>query len=114
MVPGCSSIPGSLTQQDGTGWRGLEKRAKAKVQMEFFCPLWKQARGRVRAWLGGTGGRQGVLLTRLSASGFGATDHPAWFCSFSSSFPGPGQPQGTELSWTDTCVPGIAFPTTSF
>lgn len=49
-MPSC--IPGSLPHQDGTAGNGLEKHAKAKVQMEFLSSLETDLRGRVRAWLG--------------------------------------------------------------
>lgn len=83
-----------------------------------FCSPWKQARGKGQSVSGATEGQRDVLLTPLSASGFGIVNHPTWFSSFSSSFPGTGQPQGcrapsagTELGWTNTCVSRIIFPT---
>lgn len=102
---------------DPAGWdrlEGLGKACQSQSPDGIFLSSVETGEGKGQSVAGGTGGRQGVLLTRLSASGFGATNHPAGFCSFGSSFPGPGQPQGTELGWTNTCVPGIAFPTTSF
>lgn len=53
----------------------MEKHAKAKVQTEFLTSL-ETGEGRGQSVAGDTGGRWGVLLTRLSASGFGIVNHP--------------------------------------
>lgn len=115
VAPGCSSSPGSLTHQDGTSWKWLGKACQSQSPDGIFVlPGKRRGEGSERGWGHGRSVRCAAnpalcqRLWELIQLGLPLSVPP------SQAQGSPGTAAGTQLSWANTGMSRIIFPTFSF